>query len=229
MGESTKIEWCHHTFNPWWGCTRVSPGCGHCYAETFDKRIGGHHWGAQSERRTFGDKHWAEPLKWDREAAAAGERRRVFCASMADIFEDHPALEPHRQRLWELIANCLSLDWLLLTKRPENFGSMLPWRSGPRPPRTGDVATVACTDLCHKPWPHVWLGVTAEDQQRADERVPVLLSTPAAVRFMSYEPALGPVDLRRWLEPFWWSPDQGPDGTGGDPPSTADRLGDLWR
>jgi protein gp37 len=92
MGKETAISWTHHTFNPWWGCQRVSPGCTNCYAETFDKRIGGKHWGPTAPRRFFGPKHWAEPLKWARAAAKAGERHRVFCASMADVFEDRPEL-----------------------------------------------------------------------------------------------------------------------------------------
>lgn len=106
MGKNSKIEWTHHTWNPWWGCVKVSQGCEHCYAETFAKRTGHSIWGPAktTQRRTFGDKHWAEPLKWDADAAKAGERHRVFCASMADVFEDHPQLHAERPRLWSLIA-----------------------------------------------------------------------------------------------------------------------------
>jgi len=118
MGKDSKIEWTHHTFNPWWGCVKVSPGCEHCYAEAFAKRVGKKVWGAQSDRRFFGDPHWREPLKWHDEAVITGERRRVFCASMADVFEDRDELIPHRIRLFQLIANTPKLDWLLLTKRP---------------------------------------------------------------------------------------------------------------
>jgi protein gp37 len=174
MGSESKIEWTHHTFNPWWGCVRVSPGCERCYAESFAKRTGNKVWGVQSPRRFFGDKYWAEPLKWDRGAAVAGARHRVFCASMADVFEDREDLTPHRDRLWELIRATPNLDWLLLTKRPENFA------------RLGKPDVMA----------RCWVGVTAEDQERADERIPPLISCPAAVRFVSYEPALGLVDLR---------------------------------
>lgn len=177
MGENSSISWTHHTFNPWWGCTRVSPGCEHCYAETFAKRTG-LGWGPKAERRFFGEKHWNEPRKWNRQAQDVGERRRVFCASMADVFEDRIELIAERVRLWELITATPSLDWLLLTKRPENMRLMAPtgWRTG---------------------WPrNVWAMTTAEDQRRLDERLPHLLRVPAAVRGLSCEPLLGPLDLR---------------------------------
>jgi protein gp37 len=177
MGKSTEISWTDHTFNPWWGCFKVSAGCTNCYAETFAKRVGQQIWGPRetTERRLFGDKHWAEPLHWNAEAEKAGVRRRVFCASMADVFEDHPQLPPVRRRLWSLIEDTPHLDWLLLTKRPENVATMLP----------------------QKYWPNVWLGTSTEDQQRADERVPVLLRYRdlAPVLFLSAEPLLGPIDL----------------------------------
>lgn len=181
MGEKSSIEWTDHTFNPWWGCTRVSPGCVHCYAETFDKRVHGKdraHWGVKAGRRFFGDKHWNEPLRWNASAAKAGVRERVFCASMADVFEDRPELVEHRARLFALILATPSLDWLLLTKRPEKMVRLAEeagWE--------GD-------------WPsNVWAGCTVEDQQRADERIPELLLVPAAVRFLSCEPLIGAVDL----------------------------------
>ena len=181
MGENSKIEWTHHTFNPWWGCVKVSPGCEHCYAETFAKRTGHTIWGpaATTQRRTFGDKHWQEPLKWNAEAAEAGERRRVFCASMADVFEAHPQLHTERALLWMLIEQTPALDWLLLTKRPENVNDMVPswWRNVNRWPR------------------NVWIGTSVENQAMADKRIPLLLQIPAAVRFLSCEPLLGPLDL----------------------------------
>ena len=181
MGTDTSIGWTDHTYNPWWGCARVSPGCQHCYAETFAKRTGHDVWGKGSGRRFFGDKHWDEPRRWDRAAAVAGVPALVFCASMADMFEDHPALPPHRARLFELIQETPHLRWQLLTKRPENVPAMAPlhWR----------------TD-----WPaHVWMGTTVEDQQRGEERVPRLIEIPAPVRFVSAEPLLGAVDLDPWL------------------------------
>jgi protein gp37 len=178
MGQKTAIAWTHHTFNPWWGCEKVSPGCTHCYAETFSKRTGHGVWGKEAPRRFFGDKHWNEPLHWDEHARRAGERRRVFCASMADVLEDRRDLDAQRDRLWGLIQRTGYLDWLLLTKRPENVARLVPWSQ--------------------QTWPgHVWLGVTVEDQQRADERMPALAASPAYVRFLSCEPLLGPVDLER--------------------------------
>ncbi len=171
MVANSKIEWTHHTFNPWWGCVKVSPGCTHCYADTFAKRVGQKVWGADSPRRFFGDKHWDEPLKWDAAAKKAGERRRVFCASMADVFEARDDLVEPRLRLWSLIERTPNLDWLLLTKRPENI-------AGHRYPTA-----------------NVWLGTTCEDQRRADERIPRLLAAPAAVHFLSVEPLIERVDV----------------------------------
>jgi protein gp37 len=184
MGADSKIEWTHHTFNPWWGCARVSPGCEHCYAEAFAKRTGVK-WGVQADRRFFGDKHWAEPLKWNAAARAKGERHRVFCASMADVFEDRADLNPERERLWMLIKDTPELDWLLLTKRPENARWMVPWMTV-NPPT---------------PWHNVWLGTTVEDQKRAVERIDYLLDIPATVRFLSCEPLLEQVDLSPWIAP----------------------------
>lgn len=190
MGESTAISWTDHSFNPWWGCARVSAGCENCYAETFAKRTGNLVWGKNAERRFFGDKHWNEPVKWNRQAEAAGVRRRVFCASMADVFEDRDDLHDERQRLLqEVIPETPWLDWQLLTKRPQNVLEMVPetWLPG------HSVEEWAG-------WPdNAWIGTTVEDQQRAEERLPVLSDIPAPVRFLSCEPLLGPVDLRPWL------------------------------
>ncbi|HEY2512934.1 MAG TPA: DUF5131 family protein, partial [Polyangiaceae bacterium] len=118
MVANSKIQWTDHTFNPWWGCQRVSPGCEHCYAEAFAKRTGHGVWGPTAQRRFFGEAHWKEPLKWNEAAKRSGQRARVFCASMADVFEDRWELEPHRARLAGLIRVTPHLDWLLLTKRP---------------------------------------------------------------------------------------------------------------
>ncbi len=178
MGKDSAIEWTHHTFNPWWGCTKVSPGCEHCYAETWAKRVGENIWGARQDRRFFGDKHWGDPLKWNAAAESEGQRKRVFCASMSDVFEARSDLDPWRNRLWKLINQTPLLDWLLLTKRPQNIGGKIPWG---------------------KQWPkNVWIGTSVEDQQRADERLPILLELPATYRFLSCEPLLGPVDLSKW-------------------------------
>lgn len=135
MAQDTPIEWAHHTFNPWWGCTKVNCDCEHCYAWHFAAvRLQLPIWGQAADRRFFDDTHWAEPLKWNSKAATRNEHDRVFCASMADVFEDRPDLDPQRQRLWTLIAATLNLDWLLLTKRPQNLLGMLPaaWIDQPR-------------------------------------------------------------------------------------------------
>ena len=178
MGRNSSIEWTDHTFNPWWGCARVSPGCENCYAETWAKRVGAKIWGTAAERRFFTDKHWREPLKWNHEAEVEDVRRRVFCASMADVFEGRADLDAARSRLWELIGATKHLDWLLLTKRPENIKRMAPWAR----------------------WPtNVWIGTTVEDQKRAELRLPYLLEVPATKRFLSCEPLIAPVNLDPWL------------------------------
>ena len=177
MATNSKIEWTHHTMNPWWGCTRVSPGCAHCYAETLAHRYGHNVWGKGKARRPASEKVWAEPVKWNKAAAMAGERHRVFCSSMADVF-DEGAPEGARERLWALIRSTPGLDWLLLTKRPENFQAMLP-------PDWGDG------------WANVWLGVSAENQDLLHKRVSILRHVPAVVRFVSAEPLLSELDFER--------------------------------
>lgn len=188
MGENTAIAWCDHTFNTWFGCSRVSPGCQKCYAETFSARIGHGKslpqiWGVDAERKPMSEEYWKQPLRWNRAAEKSGVRKRVFCSSMADVFEILPernargraVQDAARARLWPLIVATPWLDWLLLTKRPENVATLAPWRSA---------------------WPaNVWLGTTVEDQRRADERVSELLDVPARVRFVSAEPLLERVDL----------------------------------
>ncbi len=183
MGKDSGIEWTHHTFNPWWGCTKVSAGCANCYAETLANRWG-FGWGKTTARRFFPDKengknnHWAEPDKWNTEAAKMGIRKRVFCASMADVFEDGPGLEEWRVRLWMLIGSTKHLDWLILTKRPENINAMLPvrWAQEGLPS-------------------NMWMGTSCEDQAAANKRIPELLKVKAKVRFLSCEPLLGPVNF----------------------------------
>lgn len=178
MAKDTKLEWVDHTFNPWWGCEKVSQACKNCYAETWAKRVGSKVWGADADRRFFTDRHWRQPLKWDREAAEFGIRQRVFCASMADVFEDRRDLDPWRLRLADLIAVTPNLDWLLLTKRHDKISKLAPWKTWPK---------------------NVWLGITVENQQCAELRLPSLAKIPAAVRFLSCEPLLGPLDLTGWL------------------------------
>lgn len=188
MAQNSKIEWCDHTENFWWGCSKKSPACENCYAESMDKMrgplfdAGKLHWGPGAPR-------WDKSVTGIRELAHIagrasaffdlhGRRQRVFINSMSDTFEDHPQLPPLRARLWAALEACPEVDCLLLTKRPENIRAMVPpaWLVK---------------------WPgHVWVGTTVEDQQRADERIPHLLRVPAKVRFLSCEPLLGPVDLR---------------------------------
>ncbi|GGN46331.1 phage Gp37/Gp68 family protein [Streptomyces fuscichromogenes] len=179
MGENSTIEWTDHTFNPWWGCSRISAGCRNCYAADNARRWGQDVFHLGGERRMLSDTYWRTPLKWNREAQQTGIPRRVFCASMADVFEDHPHVANARARLWDLIEQTPWLRWQLLTKRPENVSAMAPW-----------------TDA----WPdHVWLGTSVEDQQRADQRIPVLLQIAARIRFLSCEPLIGSVDLAPYL------------------------------
>jgi protein gp37 len=206
MGKNTGVAWADDTFNPFWGCTKISPACANCYAATFDRRLGGDHWGPKAPRRFFGDKHWNEPLRWNREAEKAGERRRVFCASMADVFEIHadPIVDAQmsdaRDRLWRLIAATPLLDWLLLTKRPENIASMVPWNVGFSKEAVHTGSPPARGNLPTPPWSNVWLGTTVENQAYADERIQHLLKVRAIVHFLSCEPLLGPIDLSRWLD-----------------------------
>lgn len=203
MGEVTKIAWAHSTFNCWWGCQRISPGCEHCYAETFSKRVGLKVWGPTSDRRFFGDKHWNEPRKWNAKAKASGEPHRVFCASMADVFEDRRDLDEQRARLFSLIEETPALTWMLLTKRPENMRKLTPdsWGGGRHAREESPVGR----------WPsNVWAGCTVEDQKRAEQRVPWILEVPAAVRFLSCEPLIEPVDLEN-VEPYYLQRDKHPN------------------
>lgn len=176
MSEKTTIQWTHDTFNPWWGCQRVSPGCEHCYAETFAHRVGKDLWGPKAEHRVASESYWQKPIAWNNAAIHAGARRRVFCASMADVFEDRRDLDAPRARLFSLIEATPALDWLVLTKRPQNMLTLAP-------------STWA------KAWPlNVWAGTTVENQKYADERHAHLRAVPAAVRFYSVEPQIGPID-----------------------------------
>jgi len=186
MGENSGVEWTAYedakgnmvpgfTFNPWAGCTHVSEGCKFCYAERDQKRFKFVEWGRGQPRRKTSDAYWKQPRAWNRKAERDGTRPRVFCASWADVFDPEiPAA--WRKELWALIEATPNLQWLILTKRPENFQTMLPdgWLSG---------------------WPNLALGVTAENQAMADKRIPLLLDIPAKTRFVSCEPFLGPVDL----------------------------------
>lgn len=178
MAEATKIEWCDSTFNGWWGCTKIAPACDFCYAADLDARYGGSHWGNVPRRRTS-ETNWNEPRKWQRAAAAFfekhGRRRRVFCGSMKD-WADNQVPPEWRADLWALIRDCPDLDWLLLTKRPQNIAKMKP----------------AYWDEIRG---RIWLGATVEDQEHAEKNIPHLVRHDAAVRFISAEPLLGRIDL----------------------------------
>ena len=181
--KDSKIAWTHHTFNPWWGCTKVSPGCKNCYAETFSKRTGNNIWGPTAARRFFeNESHWREPIRWNAEAFKEKERRLVFCASMADVFETHATLNDSlnhdRMRLADTVRSTPWLTWLLLTKRIES-----------------------ASDYLHQMFEdgipsNIWLGTTAENQEMYDQRIPILAAIDeVAVRFVSVEPQLGPVTM----------------------------------
>lgn len=184
MADNTKIQWTDHTFNPWMGCTKVSPACRYCYAERLTKFRSLAGWGSRAQRCRTSENNWKKPLKWNRDAELEGRRHRVFCASLADVFEAKVELNPWREQLWQLIEATPWLDWQLLTKRPQRIRLCVPW---------GDR------------WPdNVWIGATVELQRYADRRIPELLQHPAAVRFLSCEPLLGKLDLTPYLDALQW-------------------------
>lgn len=194
MAENSNIEWTHHTYNPWRGCTKVSAGCKNCYAEGLSKRnpavLG--IWGDAGTRPVAAESYWKLPLAWDKAAAAAGERHRVFCASLADVFEDRADLHAPRLRLFDLIRQTPNLDWLLLTKRPENIEPAL---GVAYLDATGDLLLWLDAWILGNPPANVWLGTSVEHQEAANNRIPHLLAAPAVMRFLSCEPLLGPVKL----------------------------------
>lgn len=184
MAKTTGIAWCDSTFNPWIGCTRVGPGCDHCYAEQQDarKRWGGEtHWGAGVPRYRTSEANWKQPWLWNRYAEhgylpdgknlRGGRSPRVFCASLADVF-DNEVSDLWRDDLFHLIAETPNLSWLLVTKRIGNVAKM----------------TRGYWDM-----PNVRLMITICNQEEADRDVPKLLALPCK-NGISYEPALGPVD-----------------------------------
>jgi protein gp37 len=182
MGERTGISWTDHTFNPWWGCTKVAPPCDFCYAETFDKRVGGDHWGPGKPRRLIKD--WSGPGKWNRQAEKDGLPHRTFCASMADVF-DNEVPDEWRVRLWDLVRECSSLHWQFLTKRIGNARKMLP------------------ADWSEK-FGHCGLVISCGDQGELDRDAPKLAVTPAAWRGVSWEPALGPLSIQEFPNTIDW-------------------------
>lgn len=177
MAENSGIRWCHHTFNPWIGCVKVSEGCRHCYAETLiTGRMGKPGlWGPAKthDRQRTAAANWNKPISWDKRARKAGVVDRVFCASLADVFEPHPQLVPIRVELFNLIRATPFLSYMLLTKRPEEILDMLPpdWGNG---------------------YLNVGIGTSVENMKVA-HRLDALRAVPALYRFISYEPALGPL------------------------------------
>ncbi len=219
MGEKTAISWCDHTFNLWWGCDHASrlmgpslttaPECDNCYAEAFDKRLGGHHWGYGSPRKFFGEKYWDKLWKWNDAALLACERRSVFVSSMSDIGEIHPnpsvnaEMDAARASFFDLARKLEGLDFLLLTKRPENLAVFLPWMQGPG---------AECDWCCgadkiggHErncpvamPWPNIWLGTTCGARSSL-WRIRELRRVPAAHRYVSVEPLLEHITTEEWI------------------------------
>lgn len=193
MGENTKISWADHTFNPWIGCSPVSTGCKFCYAETFATKKLHVRWG-NNPRHITAKSTWDKPLLWNKRAAERlmidNYRPRVFCASLADVFEDNPQLDAARALLWELIEKTPYLDWLLLTKRPGNFEKFIPlkWK------KEKSVAR------------NVWVGTTICNQLEYDVNWPLLRDFCATydvpVSFVSYEPLLGHITPNKGV-PDW--------------------------
>jgi len=186
MSAKSSIEWCDATWNPVRGCSKVSPGCKNCYAETFSERwrgIKGHPFEQGFDLRLVPEK-LAEPLRWKKP-------RRIFVNSMSDLFHED-VHDEYIAVVFAVMAACPQHTFQVLTKRAERMGRWFMWMT-----ESGYALCVAQ----RQPWPlpNVWLGVSVEDQQRAAERIPHLLSVPAALRFLSCEPLLGPVDLRPWL------------------------------
>jgi protein gp37 len=202
MAENSKIEWCDHTFNPWVGCSKVSPACDHCYAERWANRVGRSELWTGTRARTSAA-NWRMPLRWNAQARAAwmakGTRRpRVFCASLADVFDNQVPIE-WQLDLWRLIDATPYLFWLLLTKRIGNARTMLPYVENAQLQRS------------------VWLGATVVTQEEMDRDLPKLLNTPVAVRFLSVEPMLEPIRIPSECAGLKWVICGGESGRGARP------------
>lgn len=212
--KNSKIEWTDHTFNPWEGCTKVSRGCLHCYAENRNARFGGGtapNWGPGKPRRRTSAENWNQPVKWNAlnfNLFFPNKITRVFCASLADWLDDEVPIEWFTDLL-DLIRKTPNLDWQLLTKRPQNWNKrMLQALTfaeskadpvGDRPQKGGELIAFIVNWLDGKPPANMWAGTSVEDQPNADQRVPDVLKIPARVRFLSCEPLLGPVNLIEWI------------------------------
>ena len=221
--KNSKISWTHHTFNPWIGCEKVSPGCAHCYAETLNNRMQWCVWGPNGKRQRTSVSYWRQPLAWNRAAQVQidnwnrlvkmdmvwgvhkARRPRAFCGSLCDWLDDKVPIE-WLADLMKLIHGTPNLDWLSLTKRPQNWAQRMkdvfdyemdqetraePWE------QMHANWMGECANMTAVPPPNVWIGTSVENQEMAELRIPQLLSIPAKVRFLSCEPLLGPVDLTR--------------------------------
>jgi protein gp37 len=176
MGINSKIEWTENTFNPWIGCAKISPACDHCYAADLSARTFKVKWGAGEQRKRTSEAYWKKPLKWSYEAAKAGVRPRIFCASLADVFDSEVQVQ-WRDDLADLIERTPNLDWMLLTKRIGNAAKML-------------------SKMFFNGTPsNIHLGITICNQVEADRDISKLLSAPVDTRFLSIEPMLGPIQL----------------------------------
>lgn len=266
MGETTKISWTDATFNPWQGCVKVSPACQFCYAERDTKRFGKVIWGGAGTRVITSDDYWTKPLKWNRDAKAAGIRTRVFCASLADVFEDwHGPMKSNtfnvwkcncgnwfcadeqqtpcdkcgdlrasmvtmndvRRRLFKLIDATPNLDWLLLTKRPENIDDMWPCKDD----TDGDGHCHVCIRGSNSPCRmrhNVWLGASVENSEYL-HRIDTLKACGDFAKnlFLSCEPLLGPIPtIGEYLDGIDWVIGGGESGPNARP-SNADWFRSL--
>lgn len=182
MGTKTGISWTDKTFNMVIGCSRYDECCVYCYAERLDARFYKEgHWGVKSDRKTMSEKYWKSPLAWNENAKKNGINFKVFCSSMADVFEDNDKLIPEREKLWKLIKATPNLTWQILTKRYDCIEKFLPedWGDG---------------------YDNVWLGISVGLQKRADEYIPVFLKVKAKTKFLSCEPLIGEINLSPYLK-----------------------------
>jgi protein gp37 len=196
VGEKTGIRWTNRTYNPWWGCTRVSPACDNCYAARVASNKKLAVWGPKVARKRTSEANRKTPLAWNRKAGREGVRYRVFTLSMGDVM-DGEVPQSWREELYDTIDQTPNLDWQLLTKRPENYLRFLP------------------TSFRH---PNVWFGTTAESQDYYDRRWPALARLrerfPAAPLWISYEPALGPLTIKGFEDRPDWVIFGGESGSG---------------
>lgn len=205
MAENSKIEWTDHTFNPWIGCTKVSPGCANCYAETLNKRFRWTQWGPEGTRKQTSESIWRKPFEWNKVAEQSGRRDKVFCASLADWL-DHKAPAHLRWRLLQTIMLTPNLDWLLLTKRPNHFCDALGktalhyYEKGIKDTENSKETRQFILNWKDGSTPkNVWAGISAENQEYWDKRIISLRNIPAKVHFVSAEPLLGPINMKENL------------------------------